>query len=232
MATCTTNDPHEIQMDRESEGDSTMEIDAVYSSDVDSSESDDEIGSSKQQSTDRIWKKTAFKPHLFSFDETNAGLSSNIDAMKDATPLEFFQLLFNETIIDLIVEETNKYQAFSNNDATSSASSHQAKWTETNRSEIYTFLATIMLMSVIKKNKILNYWSTDPMIITPMFGGRPITSDNPVRLTGRHFPSLVPATATQESPQRDCIVCSRTSRHEKKRTKTRYQCDICDVGLV
>ena len=35
---------------------------------------------------------------------------------------------------------------------------------------MYTFLAVIMLMSVSKKNKILNYWSIDPMIITPMFG--------------------------------------------------------------
>ena len=62
-------------------------------------------------------------------------------------------------------------------------------------------------------------------------GGGPITSDNPVRLTERHFPSLVPATATQKSPRRDCIVCSRTSRRERKRKKTGYQCDICDVGL-
>lgn len=90
--------------------------------------------------------------------------------MKDATPLDVFQLLFNETMIDLIAEETSKYQFFSNKNATSSTSSHQAKWTETNRSEIYTFQATIMLMSVTKKNKILDYWSTDPMIITPMFG--------------------------------------------------------------
>ncbi|CAF1419084.1 unnamed protein product [Adineta steineri] len=170
MATCRTNDPYDIQMDSASEDDSTMEIDEVYSSETDSSETDDEIATSKEQSADRIWKKTAFKPHLFSFDDTNAGLSSNINAMKDATPLEFFQLLFDESIVDLIVEKTNKYQRFSNNNTPPSPSSHQAKWTETNRSEIYTFLATIMLMSVTKKNKILDYWSTDPMIITPIFG--------------------------------------------------------------
>ncbi|CAF1585828.1 unnamed protein product [Adineta ricciae] len=169
MATCTPNDPHEIQMDSESEGDSTMEIYAVSSSDMDSSESDDETESSKQQSTNRIWKKTACKPHLFSFDETNIGFSPKIDAMKDPTPLDVFQLLFDEKMIDLIVEETNKYQVFPNKNATPSTDSHQAKWTETNHSEIYTFLATVMLMSVTKKNKILDYWSTDPLISTPMF---------------------------------------------------------------
>jgi hypothetical protein len=73
-------------------------------------------------------------------------------------------------MIDSIVEETNNYHDFCTGDATHNTASHQAKWLSTNRSEMYTFLATIMLMSVTKKNKILDYWSTDPMIATPMFG--------------------------------------------------------------
>ncbi|CAF4250646.1 unnamed protein product, partial [Rotaria sordida] len=43
MATFTNDDPHEIQMDSGSEDDSEMDIDEVYSSDVDSNESDDEL---------------------------------------------------------------------------------------------------------------------------------------------------------------------------------------------
>ena len=112
IATCTPNDPHEIRMDSESEGDSTMEMDAVYSSDMDSSESDDETESSKQQSTNRTRKKVACKPHIFSFDDTNIGFLPNIGVMNDPTPLDVFQLLFDEKMIDLIVEETNKYQVF------------------------------------------------------------------------------------------------------------------------
>ena len=61
--------------------------------------------------------------------------------------------------------------------------------------------------------------------------GRPIIGDNPLRLTARHFPSLVPAIAAKKTAQRYCVVCSHTSRRERKRTDTRYQCDICDVGL-
>jgi hypothetical protein len=61
--------------------------------------------------------------------------------------------------------------------------------------------------------------------------GRPTIGDNPIRLTARHFPSLVPSTSTRKAAQRYCVVCSHTSRREKKRTDTRYQCDICDVGL-
>ena len=67
MATFTNDDPHEIQMDSGSEDDSKMDIDEVYSSDVDSNESDDELVR-KEQSVNRNWSKTAFEPHLFHFD--------------------------------------------------------------------------------------------------------------------------------------------------------------------
>ena len=168
MATFTNDDPHEIQMDGGSEDASEMDIDEFYSSDVDSNESDDELVR-KEQSVNRNWSKTAFEPHLFHFNEQTSGASSTISAMKSDT-LDFFELLFDEKMIDTIVEQTNKYHDFYTNDTTHNTVSHQAKWIPTNRSEIYTFLATIMLMAVTKKNKILDYWSTDPMIVTPMIG--------------------------------------------------------------
>jgi len=64
--------------------------------------------------------------------------------MKSDTPLDFFELLFDEKMIDIIVEQTNKYYDFSTNDTTYNTVLHQAKWIPTNRSEIYTFLATIL----------------------------------------------------------------------------------------
>jgi hypothetical protein len=91
-------------------------------------------------------------------------------AMQYDTALDFFELLFDEKMIDSTVEEMNNYHDFCTGDATHNTVSQQAKWLSTNRSEMYTFLATIMLMSVTKKNKILDFWSTDPMIATPMFG--------------------------------------------------------------
>ena len=43
MATYANDDPDEIQMDSGSEDNSEMNIDEVYSSDVDNNESDDEL---------------------------------------------------------------------------------------------------------------------------------------------------------------------------------------------
>ncbi|CAF5086325.1 unnamed protein product, partial [Rotaria sp. Silwood1] len=48
MAMNTSDDPYEIQMNSDSEDISEMEIDEVYSSDVDSNESDDESSAPKE----------------------------------------------------------------------------------------------------------------------------------------------------------------------------------------
>ncbi len=77
----TRDDLREMQMDSESKSDFEMEIDEVYSSDVDINESDNE-SAPKEQSINRNCSKTDFKADLFHFDEQNAGVPSNICAMK------------------------------------------------------------------------------------------------------------------------------------------------------
>ena len=56
-------------------------------------------------------------------------------------------------------------------------------------------------------------------------------SAHPLRLTARHFPSLIPPNESKQTPQRRCYVCSNTERRAKERRDTRYQCTECDVGL-
>ncbi|CAF2785883.1 unnamed protein product [Rotaria sp. Silwood2] len=61
--------------------------------------------------------------------------------------------------------------------------------------------------------------------------GRPALTDQPTRLTGRHFPSLVPETTNRQTRPRKCVVCAHTTRRPRKRTDSRYMCKDCDVGL-
>lgn len=63
--------------------------------------------------------------------------------------------------------------------------------------------------------------------------GRPSTSTNPSRLTGRHFPSLIPATAKKQNPTRLCGMCSRVrdANGKKNRRESRYMCEDCGVAL-
>ena len=126
MATFTNDDPHEIQMNSGFEDDSEINIDEFYSSDMDSNESGDELVQ-KEQFVNWHWNKTDFESHLFHFGEQISGVSSNISTKKNDTPLDFFDLLFDETMIDIIVEQTNKYHDFSTNDATHNTALHQAR---------------------------------------------------------------------------------------------------------
>ena len=57
--------------------------------------------------------------------------------------------------------------------------------------------------------------------------GRPSTRDSPLRLTARHFPSLIPQTLQSKQPQRKCVVCAS---HNIRRD-TRYFCADCDAPL-
>jgi len=72
-------------------------------------------------------------------------------------------------LIQIIVDETNKFQVNSSDKYTSS-SSHQAKWVPTDFEEMYLFLATFMLMAHMKKFRLKDYWSTNYLISTPVFG--------------------------------------------------------------
>ncbi|XP_022251164.1 piggyBac transposable element-derived protein 4-like isoform X2 [Limulus polyphemus] len=64
-------------------------------------------------------------------------------------------------------------------------------------------------------------------------GVRPGTTPNPLRLTERHFPDIIPATEKKTNPTRQCAVCStqRDSKGKRVRRESRYYCPDCDVGL-
>jgi len=64
--------------------------------------------------------------------------------------------------------------------------------------------------------------------------GRPAL-ENPLRLTARHFPSLIEGYSvegtSERTERRRCHVCSNTTIAQKKDTKTRYECVQCNIGL-
>ncbi|PSN54109.1 PiggyBac transposable element-derived protein 4 [Blattella germanica] len=62
-------------------------------------------------------------------------------------------------------------------------------------------------------------------------GRPPISRDQPLRLTARHFPSPVLPTPKKQNPTRYCTVCSNTTTGEKKRRESRYMCSECGVTL-
>lgn len=58
-----------------------------------------------------------------------------------------------------------------------------------------------------------------------------VTGETPLRLTERHFPIVIPQTATKGRSQRRCYVCSHTSLIARKRKDTTFMCEECDKAL-
>ena len=61
------------------------------------------------------------------------------------------------------------------------------------------------------------------------YGGRPSGSgDTPARLTERHYPSLIPPTATKQDPKRQCRVCGASKKDgHRLRKRSRFMCAPC-----
>ncbi|CAF3152996.1 unnamed protein product [Rotaria sp. Silwood2] len=128
---------------------------------------DEDVPSSRSSTcTSRLWITSNFKPKLFQFQNDGCGIACDLNG---ESPLDFFKLFFDQKLIHITVDETNKFQVNSSDKHTSS-SSHQAKWIPTDFEEMYLFLATFMLMAHMEKFRINDYWSTDLLMATPVFG--------------------------------------------------------------
>ena len=153
----------------DSNSDSDIDI-YSYSGDstTDSDEKEEEPVPKKKKTEFFNWKSGKFVPKPFYFDDDNAGIINDLELGDN--PVDYFELFFDQKIMKYIADESNRYQQQnSSTSASVSSKSHQAQWYATNFEEMYVFIATTMLMGVVQKNNLRDYWSIDPVIITPMF---------------------------------------------------------------
>ncbi|XP_053319679.1 piggyBac transposable element-derived protein 4-like [Spea bombifrons] len=91
----------------------------------------------------------------------------NID-VTGFTPLQFVQIFLGEDILGDIVSQSNLYaQQY----RAANPNSYFAKqpWTPIDVPEFLKFWALTMLMGIIKKPSIRSYWSTSPILSTPIY---------------------------------------------------------------
>src|ERR1700722_11216236 len=133
---------NEIYTNPESDSDSD------FYDDCDKEESDD--GDDYSFTRNRSWRTGYFTPRIFEFT-SQGGINSEILDLGGESLLDFFEVLFDRSVLEQIVNETNKYKSLSNTSVSDSFTSPQAAWNDTSVPELYSFLVTVMLIAHTKK---------------------------------------------------------------------------------
>ena len=84
---------------------------------------------------------------------------------------DFFKLYITEEMIDHLVVQTNLYarQCLEKEKDNLKPHSRVHEWKPTDRAEMLTFLAILILMGIVHKPRLPMYWSTDSILATPIF---------------------------------------------------------------
>ncbi|CAF3603311.1 unnamed protein product [Rotaria sordida] len=349
MAYSNTSDSDVTETFTDSELDDEIDTGSVSDSDNES-DSGDEEQNKEEFFEERRWKEEWFEPKTFTFDSSESGISSYIPKNDENRPVDYFRLIFDHTLMQKIVQETNKYYFYTIRheklperyqkaiDATEPEMSTGAcgpvrvnrvglpqfedkissgqqvykstdnmlalKWYDKREVTILSTIHQPQMRFTGKNNpktkqpirkpiSIIDYNSKrgaiDKVYMQTSFvecirksvkwyrklffhmldllvfntyllykmkiGERPQLVDfrlqlireilqtyhtlkpiigrsvhgcKPTRLTGRHFPTIVPQTTERKNSQRKCFVCANTNRKPRTRTDSRYMCKDCD----
>ena len=124
------------------------------------------VSDSSNEDDLRLEDCNEFQPDINNFDDTNSGVTDRFMVADHADEYEYFIKFFDIDIINLIVEETNRYYNFCNRENNVIP---RPRWMNTTADEMYVFLALVLLMPQVQKSTISEYWSKNPMITTDFF---------------------------------------------------------------
>ena len=110
-----------------------------------------------------------YVPSVLNFDDIHAGIQPECPITEDSREIEYFEMFFDGELMKLLVSETNKYHMHTLRRGPMSTS-RRKHWKDTDEKELYIFIALSILMPHTYKGNQNEYWSTDPLIETPVFG--------------------------------------------------------------
>ena len=140
------------------------------SSDSESGDSSDFTGGSSGEQESRakhakkpakVWRKgRRFEPKpIKAFDDSNVGFQAPFKLPVDAREVEYFKLYFDGELVGDIKTESNRYV-----DQLLASPTARTKtlrdWVRTTVDELYAFFAVVILMGVVVKKTMKDYWST------------------------------------------------------------------------
>lgn len=100
------------------------------------------------------------------FEESDSVLKSEFNVTTESTPLDILEQFLTNDVIEEVVLESNRYK-----DQVYSANRKSfPHWTPITLAEFWQFLAVCLLMGLVKKPAVPDYWTTNHLFSTPSFG--------------------------------------------------------------
>ena len=151
--------------------DSDSDVDMNFESDASSAE--EAVSESESDTSDvceNVWKNVVRadkKPKEYNFNK-NAG--PKLHNFVGTDPLHYFDLFFNDDLINIIAEETNRYAESKISDKQLGPQSVWKTWREVSPHEIRVFLGLIINMGLVSIPEIKDYWSSNWLTQIKFFG--------------------------------------------------------------
>ena len=127
-------------------------------------DSDEELEESNDEgdAADAIDEQTAWSNELSDFviSQFNSQCGIKVEVPPESKSNFFFNLIFLDELIDLIVSETNRYarQKLAGNNT------RLAKWHDVTRQELKAYFSICLVMGINNLPRLPMYWSSDPFI--------------------------------------------------------------------
>lgn len=125
--------------------------------------------SSPGQQEQETWSSEPFTPILEPFDEFASGLNINF-MNRDCTELDIFEHFLDTNLVTQIVRHINQFHNYFILRIPLTLHSRLQQWHDVTVPEFYIFIAIVMLMARNNHLSIEEHWSTDPLLLTPIFG--------------------------------------------------------------
>ena len=113
------------------------------------------------------------RPEIPEYDNSDCGITDEVDLGKTKSILDFFQLFFTFEFVTQLVHCTNNYAADSERQgdpaSTGTQKAKARKWMPVNIDDIKQFLGLTLLMGLIRKPRIKDYWAHLAELATPFF---------------------------------------------------------------
>lgn len=113
-----------------------------------------------------VFHNSYFYPSVKEFSGPSSHISANaLLNLSGNEPINYFELFFDNNLLDLIVRETNIYQSQN----PEPIRKKMKPWEDLTRETLREFIGLTALMGHVKKVSLEDYWSTKPILYTPIF---------------------------------------------------------------